>query len=87
MNSTVIKGSPREVAEKISRLGYDVVEAIVFDAAANVQQAKRNGTTGGIGGEGIGPDEDVFAEMAGLTASAPDADDSREAIYTRMPDE
>ncbi len=33
------------------------------------------------------PDEDIFAEMTGLTANAPNADDSREAIYTRMPGE
>ena len=77
--TTVIKGSPREVAEKISQLGYDTVEAIVFDVAANGRQSKLNGV--------IGPDEDIFAEMAGMMANAPDADDSREAIYTRMPGE
>jgi hypothetical protein len=35
----------------------------------------------------LSPDEDIFAEMAGLSANAPHADDSREAIYTRMPGE
>ncbi len=34
-----------------------------------------------------GPNEDIFAEMAHVTAHAPHADDSREAIYTRMPGE
>ncbi len=31
--------------------------------------------------------EDIFAEMTAFTANAPNADDSREAIYTRMPGE
>lgn len=31
--------------------------------------------------------DDIFAEMAGVMANAPDADDSRQAIYTRMPGE
>jgi hypothetical protein len=35
----------------------------------------------------LAPDEDIFAEMAQVTANAPNADDSREAIYTRMPGE
>ena len=33
------------------------------------------------------PGEDIFAEMADVTAHAPHANDSREAIYTRMPGE
>ena len=79
MTSTIISGTPKEVAEQIARLAYEKVEAIVVPCGANGQTPAKN--------PAVGPDEDIFAEMAAYTAHAPNADDSRESIYTRKPGE
>jgi hypothetical protein len=76
--TTILSGTPREVGEKIAGLRYDKVEVIVLPCVSNGHAGAN---------PPVGPEEDIFAEMAAITANAPDSDDSREAIYTRKPGE
>ncbi|HVX86926.1 MAG TPA: hypothetical protein VH253_19235 [Phycisphaerae bacterium] len=78
MATTIISGTPKEVAEKIATLRYEKVEAIVLPCVSNGQAG---------GSPIVGPEDDIFAEMTAFAANAPDADDSRHAIYTRKPGE
>ena len=73
-----IKGSKEEIAEQIRGMGGRIISALVL--VEELANPKYNELT-----------EEEFAklvaEMAADTVSVPHADDSREAIYTRMPGE
>ena len=76
MTARVITGSKQEIAQKVANLEGDVREAIVFvEETADSRPAPREGTQDA---------EDIFAEMAPYTVHVEDADDSREALYTRQ---
>ena len=70
MAPQVLRGSKQEIAEKIMQMPGEVHEVIVIveDSSAN----------------NPGPCEDIFTEMEPNMVNVPDADFSREAIYTRM---
>jgi len=74
MKTHVLKGSKQEIAENLVRISGEVREAIVFveepaPAAPELQTTDA---------------KDIFAEMRPYMVDVPDADDSREAIYSRM---
>jgi hypothetical protein len=71
MKTQVLRGSKREIAEKLSRIDGEVREAIVFvdEPAPESQRAET---------------QDIFAEMQPYMLDVPRADDSREAIYARV---
>jgi hypothetical protein len=74
MKTHVLKGSKQEIAESLVRISGEVREAIVF-VEEPVPAAPGTRT----------PDaQDIFAEMRPFMVDAPDVDDSREAIHTRM---
>jgi hypothetical protein len=74
MSAHVLKGSKKELAEGLAQINGDVREAIVFvdDSAPSASGNPAVGT------------EDIFAEMRPFLVQAPDIDDSREAIYSRL---
>lgn len=72
MATHVLRGTKQEIADSLVRLPGEVREAIVFVDEPTMAAA---GPTGA---------EDVFAEMRPYMVSAPDVDDSRAAIYTRV---
>ncbi len=74
MKTLVLRGSKQEIAEKLAQINGDVREAVVFvdePLAAAPEPLTFDET-------------DLFAEMRSFMVDAPDVDDSREAIYTRM---
>ena len=74
MKTHILRGSNQEIAGGLARISGEVREAIVFveDPSPAVPGAHT-------------PDpEDIFAEMRPFMVDAPDVNDSREAIYTRM---
>lgn len=77
METHVLKGSKREIAESLLRIVGEVREAIVFveEPAAAVPVARPD------------VDDDLFAEMVPFMVDVPEVDDSREAIYFRMENE
>ena len=70
----VLRGSKQEIAANLARIAGEVREAIVFEEepAPAAPGARTHDA------------EDVFAEMLPFMVDAPDVDDSREAVYTRM---
>jgi hypothetical protein len=73
MKAHVLKGSKQEIAESLTRMSGDVREAIVFvDEVESGAEPWCRDT------------EDIFAEMRPFMVDVPDADDSREAIYSRL---
>jgi hypothetical protein len=76
LKAHILRGSKQEIAERIARISGEVHEAIVF-----VQEPS---SVPAASGERPVEPEDFLAEMCPFTVDATDADDSREAIYTRM---
>jgi hypothetical protein len=66
----LLKGSKEQIAESLKKLPGEVTEAIVFEQEPSAQDPEA--ATG-----------DIFAEMEPFTVRVGDADDSREAIYSR----
>lgn len=77
METHVLKGSKREIAERLLQIVGEVREAIVFveEPAASVPVASPDA------------DQDIFAEMVRFMVDVREVDDSREAIYSRMESE
>lgn len=74
MRPHVFRGTKEQIVEQINRLVGDVHEAIVYvNEKENGEPVQR-----------IDPNEDIFAEMDAYMVEVGDADDSREAIYSRM---
>jgi hypothetical protein len=71
MRVQVIRGSKQEIAEGVAQIQGEVREAIVFVE----EPAAVNNDEGGA---------DIFAEMEPYMVHVGDADDSREALYSRM---
>ncbi len=77
MKAHFLRGSKQEIAESLARINGEVREAIVF-----VEEPAPGAPEPGA------PDtRDIFAEMRPFMVDVPDVDDSRAAIYTRMPGE
>jgi hypothetical protein len=74
MKTHVLRGSKQEIAENLVRISGEVREAIVFEDEP--APAAR--------GAGTHSTEDIFAEMRPFMVDVQEADDSREAIYSRM---
>jgi hypothetical protein len=74
MTVQVLKGSKQEISEQFSRIDGEVREVIVFIEEPSGRAPESPPAEG----------EDIFAEMDPFTVSVGDADDSREAIYTRL---
>ena len=72
MKTHVLRGSKQEIAENLVRLSGEVREVIVFEEDP-APLASGNSHV-----------EDIFAEMRPFMVEAPDLDDSRAAIYTRL---
>jgi hypothetical protein len=70
MHVQVLRGSKQEIAEGVARIQGDVREAIVF-----VEEPAAATEEGGA---------DIFAEMEPYMVNVGDADDSREALYSRV---
>lgn len=70
MTVHVLRGSKQEIAEQVTAISGEVREAIVFIEEPS-DAAVANG-------------EDIFAEMEPFMVHVGNADDSREALYTRM---
>jgi hypothetical protein len=70
MTVQVLKGSKQEIAEQVAAISGEVREAIIF-----VEEPSDTAVAKG---------EDIFAEMEPFTVHVGNADDSREALYTRM---
>jgi hypothetical protein len=70
MQTRVLTGSNKEIAETVARIEGKICEAIVFveDQADPTSAAT---------------EEDIFAEMEPFTVKAGGADYSRESLYTR----
>jgi hypothetical protein len=77
MKAHVLKGSKQEIAENLSRLSGEVREAIVFVE----ETAPTSPPAAALDAE------DIFAAMRPFMVDVQDLDDSREAIYTRLPGE
>ncbi len=76
MTARVLKGSKKEIAQKVASLEGEVREAIVFiEEPADLRPP---------GGERAQDAEDIFAEMEPYMVHVGGVDDSREAIYTRQ---
>ena len=80
MTTRVLTGSKQEIARKVADLEGDVRQAIVFieDPAT---------TAAGTPLPVPATVEEMFAEMEPYMVQVGHVDDSREAIYTRMPGE
>jgi hypothetical protein len=76
MTARVLTGSKQEIAQKVANLEGDVREAIVF-----VQEPSDLHLPSG---QAANDPQDIFAEMEPYTVHVADADDSREALYTRQ---
>jgi hypothetical protein len=72
MKAHVLRGSKQEIVDSLVRISGEVREAIVFENEPAELAATPHET------------EDIFAEMGPFMVDAPQVDDSREAIYTRM---
>ena len=83
MTARVLTGSKQEIARKVADLDGEVREAIVFVE----EPADLRSTFGEGGGADAQNAEDIFAEMEPYMVHVGDADDSREALYTRLEDE
>ena len=81
MQARVVKGNKREIADAVSRMSGDVREAIVFVADTEPASA------GNSGSGKSAANSSFFGEMDAFTVSRGDADDSRESIHGRMPNE
>jgi hypothetical protein len=77
METRVLKGSKREIAERLIQIAGEVREAIVFVEEPVVAVPV------------VCPDvgENIFAEMVPFMVDVPEMDDSRQAIYSRMESE
>lgn len=77
MKTHVLRGSKQEIADGLARITGEVREAIVFfeDRPLAAPEARQLA------------EEDIFAEMSPFMVDAPDIDDTRTAIYTRMENE
>lgn len=73
MRTHILKGSKRDIAERLVQISGEVREAIVFEEESPPRPHAV-------------PDEseDIFAEMAALMVDTPEIDDAREAVYSRM---
>lgn len=70
MAAQLLTGSKQEIVEQLAKIPGEVHEVLVFIDEPS---------------EGIpATPEELFAEMEPYTVQVGDADDSREAIYTRM---
>jgi hypothetical protein len=70
MTVQVLQGSKQEIAEQVAAINGEVCEAIVFiEEPSDLPPATV---------------EEFFAEMEPFTVHVGNADDSREALYTRM---
>jgi hypothetical protein len=76
MSARILRGTKQEIAENLARLSGEVREAIVF---VNEPLPPLAGAADAGG--------DIFAEMQPLMVNVEDFDNSREAIYTRLPSE
>ena len=83
MTAHIFRGSKQEIAEKVAAMEGDVREAIVYVADPS-EVLPAPSPVPGSPGETV---EDMFKEMEPYMSQATDVDDSREAIYTRMPGE
>jgi hypothetical protein len=72
MEKHVLSGSNEEIAQKIAQLKGVICECVVY-----VQEPLANSPP-------PNPDEDMFTEMDPYMVHVGNADDSREAIYTRV---
>jgi hypothetical protein len=73
MSARILKGTKQEIASSLAQISGEVREAIVFVD-----------DSGAVGPAGPPADAgDFFAEMRPYLVDVRDADDSREAIYTR----
>jgi hypothetical protein len=72
MEAHILKGSKQEIVDRLIRISGEVREAIVFED----EPAALAATPQEI--------EDIFAEMGPFMIDAPQVDDTREAVYTRM---
>lgn len=75
MEARVLRGSKQEIAASLVQIHGEVREAIVFIAEPAPAAPGAPTATGA---------EDMFAEMRPFMVDVQGADDSREAIYTRM---
>jgi hypothetical protein len=75
MITHILRGSKDEIVQRLTLMSGDVREAIVFEEEPTSVEA------------GSANVEDLFAEMIPYMVDVADVDDSREAIYTRMPGE
>ena len=71
MKARILRGSKQEIAETVARISGEVREAIVFVEEPSDSAAPALG-------------DDIFAEMEPFTVKVGGADDSREALYSRM---
>jgi hypothetical protein len=74
MKAQILRGPKQEIAEAVVRITGEVREAIVL-----VEEPSDSATPAPPA-----PGEDIFAEMEPYMVHVGNADDSREAIYTRM---
>jgi hypothetical protein len=73
MSAQILRGSKREIAERVARIPGEVREAIVFiDEPSDLTESSP---------------QELFAAMEPFAAHAGGADYSREALYSRMEDE
>ncbi|MCL2647185.1 MAG: hypothetical protein FWD61_09290 [Phycisphaerales bacterium] len=80
-----LKGSKEEIARQLEQMDGRVISAIIFMEKA-VPEVERGG------GKGFVPPTDeeferLMKKLESLTVAVGHVDDSREAIYTRMPGE
>jgi hypothetical protein len=74
MKSQVIEGSPRQIAEQVTRINARVIQAILLlEEPGDIQPASSG--------------EDIFAEMEPFTVGVGGADYSRESIYAPQQDD
>jgi hypothetical protein len=73
IKAQTINGPKEQIAKELNKLGFEVIEAIVF-----FDDGEKGAASAG---------ENIFAEMEPETVNVPDVDYSREAIYRRPDDE
>ena len=78
MSIEVIEGQKNEIAEKIAKISGRVIRAIVV---VEDPAPAGNGSAQGAPHRDV---EKILAELDKDTVAVGDADDSREAIYTRL---
>ena len=74
MKTHVLRGSKHEIAENLVRIAGEVREVIVFEEDPHTPKEFEAA-------------DDIFAEMQGLMVDVPQVEDSRQAIYSRVPGE